>query len=106
MEYTCADQFEERAKALVEGSSNKEYVGSIALSVRTLREVLYKESRCFAVYDTAMPRNSAHAEIIQTENPPQGTPDVKKVRAKIRQGILSAVTNDGRVVTAQEIFRE
>ena len=102
--HTDLSSYDLRAKKLVEGNANKSVCGSFELLVSRIREIDYEGARAFAVYDTALLENPAHAEIACTEIPPPETPERKKLRAKLRKRVLDSVLNDGRILQSSEIF--
>ena len=79
----------------------------IVFSSSVLRRINHNQNRFFAVYDTAIKENIAHAEIVMT-NYPKDPNLTKKQRKKIRFDNRSRITEalifDGFVVNAQKVF--
>lgn len=107
VQYTDCNSFNQRAQTLVLKYPNKEYLGVIVFSTRKLRSIVEKGNRCFAVYDTAIPENRSHSEIVQT-NYPNDTEltqkERKMIRYNIREILVEALDYEGRVLASQEIF--
>lgn len=102
--HTTLDEYTARAEQLTVGEGKSD-CGSIELSVAILREIRHGSARAFAIYDTALENNTAHAEIACTEVPEQGTPARKAVRSNLRRSILNACLHEKKVMQAGDIFK-
>jgi hypothetical protein len=77
------------------------------LCVDSLRKISLGKDRVFAVYDTALKSNRAHAELAMTNVPDPATMtknERKKERATLRKQLLDACLHDGRVLSEDQVF--
>ncbi len=88
--HTDLSSFELRAYSLVESHQAKRYIGVIVFSSSALRRINHDQNRFFAVYDTAIKENIAHAEIVMT-NYPKDPNLTKKQRNKGKKFVLIIV---------------
>lgn len=102
--HTTREEYDLRAEKLVNANPKKSNLGSIELSVASIRDIKHERERAIAVYDTALLENFSHAEIACTETPPAETPGRKKLRAKLRKKVLDSVLHDGRVQDSSSLF--
>lgn len=96
-----------RAKQLTDSNPNKSYCGSVVFCVGSLRAIAFGTDRVFAVYDTALESNCAHAELAMTNVPKPsatGTKKRKRDRATLRKQLLDACLYGGKVLSEDQIF--
>lgn len=53
------------AEKLADQQNRAKYLGYVTVSCKAVRALLWESERMFAVYDTALPDNTAHADVCQ-----------------------------------------